>query len=163
MSFDDLLNFIGTPFAWIGVLLLAFIVYLVWSWPRLPSGHPVNLGRALVVVPLLLLVDIALFSRPIHLVGEGRQEKYLRANGLQVIAHVTGVKQLQWIDINDKYPWVIRAVYVDPQGNTHEAESHYVWTDPRPAITRRQDEIPVYIDPQNPSRYVMDTSGLDGL
>ncbi|MCH8543365.1 MAG: DUF3592 domain-containing protein [Alcanivorax sp.] len=88
-----------------------------------------------------------------------RRGKYLRAHGRRIETTFQGVEQNTSARINGRCPFRIVSQWQNPSdGKVHVFQSSNLWFDPTDHITRRS--LTVYIDPQNPRRYVMDTDFL---
>ena len=91
-----------------------------------------------------------------------RKEAWLRAHGRAVTATYQSVEQDCTVRVNNRCAYRILAQGSD--GMTSSARvfrSRRLWRDPAGVIPAGQ-EITVYLDPNNPEKYFMDVSFLDG-
>ncbi len=94
----------------------------------------------------------------VPLVRKGRGAK-LRETGQLVVARVQGVEQNTALVMNGQSPFRIVTQWQDPATATiHVFRSDNLWFDPSDHIPG--DSINVYIRPDNPKRYWVDTSFL---
>lgn len=104
------------------------------------------IGSALVVPPLLAK----------------RRARELSSSGQSVLAELLEVRRNTALSINGNSPWQIVAQWQNPAtGKVHLFSSDNLWFDPSPYMNDQQ--VGVFIDPQNPKRYSMDTSFLPEL
>jgi hypothetical protein len=91
-----------------------------------------------------------------------RREGELALTGQAIYAQVMGAEPNMAICINGKYPWRVVAQWLNPATNKlHLFYSPSLWYDPSPYLPEKQ--VQVWIDPQRPKRYSMDTSFLPEL
>lgn len=88
-----------------------------------------------------------------------RRGKHLRAHGRRIETTFQGVEQNTRVRVNGRSPFRVVTQWQNPSdGKVHVFQSSNFWFDPTDHITRRS--LTVYIDPQNPRRYTMDTDFL---
>ena len=91
-----------------------------------------------------------------------RRARHLRAHGRRIETTFQGVEQNTSVRVNGRSPFRIITQWQSPtDGKVHVFHSSNLWFDPTDHITRRS--LTVYIDPQNPRRYAMDTDFLPKL
>jgi len=87
------------------------------------------------------------------------REQWLQDFGRLITTQFQSVETNTAVRVNGKHPYVILSTWEDPAtGRSHTFKSRSLWADPGPHI--HSDTIDVRIDPNNPSRYRMDTSFL---
>lgn len=87
-----------------------------------------------------------------------RRRAWLEQHGLRVDAKVIGVAIDTRFQVNNRNPWRIQAQWLDPRRNTlHLLQSEAIWFDPSDLLPAT---VGVWIDPDNPKRYWMDTGFL---
>ena len=131
----------------------------VWYDPENPQkidfGDTISYNmRGVVVLSLLAVFFFYLFIRKILI---EKRRSSLRTTGMKI-----SVEYL--VDRNEKYrmgannPWIIIARWTDPRTNRdYKFESDSYTVDPSAYLAGRMT-IDIYIDPQNPTNYFMDTS-----
>jgi hypothetical protein len=91
-----------------------------------------------------------------------RRAEHLSRHGTPVFAELTEVRRNEMLSVNGMQPWRIVAQWVNPAtGKLHRFTSANLWFDPSPYI--RGNQVQVFIDPQKPKRYSVDTSFLPEL
>ena len=86
-----------------------------------------------------------------------RNEQLVK-NGFYVTARVRDIYPNENIRINGRSPFVLECHYKDPTtGTVHVFKSENIMFYP---IDAKDTDIRVYVDPQNPDRYYVDTSSL---
>ena len=84
----------------------------------------------------------------------------LLESGTRVNARVEYIGQDGRVTMNGRHPFVIRCSWMDPvTGKSWLFDSESFWFDPAPYLKDRQT-LPVYYDPANPRKHVVDTSGI---
>ncbi|KPQ01905.1 DUF3592 domain-containing protein [Marinobacter sp. HL-58] len=97
----------------------------------------------------------------VPLIRKGRGAK-LRESGQLVMASFRSVEQNTSLVMNGQSPYRIVTQWQDPAtANIHVFRSENLWFDPTEHIPG--ESIPVYIRPDNPKRYWVDTSFLPKL
>lgn len=87
------------------------------------------------------------------------QEKQLIANGIKILAQVTGVTINYSITINGRNPYVVEARYTDPiTGIVHIFHSRSIYYDPYEYVNGRLVEV--FCVPDNYDRYYMDVDAI---
>jgi len=91
-----------------------------------------------------------------------RQAEWLHQHGRRVKTSYTGVELNSSVQVNGRSPYHILSQSPDPASSTVRVfESENIWFDPSEYI--KGDTIDVLVDPNNPKKYVMDTSFLPKL
>ena len=91
-----------------------------------------------------------------------RRDDWLRANGRRIQADFDRVEVNTSLRVNGQCPWRIVCQWLDPMSNQmHVYRSHNLWYDPARFITGKTMEV--IVDPDNPKRYVVETSFLPKL
>lgn len=95
-------------------------------------------------------------------ISSNRKREYLQTQGRLIQAKFQEVGVNESLSVNGRHPFVILAQWLDPVTNKiHVFESDNIWFDPTEYI--KDDTIPVYIQPDNPNRYWVDTRFLPSL
>lgn len=111
------------------------------------------IGGAFFLVGILMVL--------VPLIRKGRGAK-LRESGQLVMASFRSVEQNTSLVMNGQSPFRIVTQWQDPAtANIHVFRSDNLWFDPTDHIPG--ESIPVYIRPDNPKRYWVDTSFLPKL
>jgi len=107
-------------------------------------------------VTLILLGVIALIISPIAYYTESKTIK-LKENGKRVEA-----KYIQTVTTKGKKTYNIICKWREPNTEIeYEFKSNDIWDNPRYAISQNNiEKIPVYIDPENPKKYYVDTKEI---
>lgn len=88
-----------------------------------------------------------------------RRAGRLRQHGRAVEATLVGIEPNGGVSFNGRNPMRIVGQWQNPEtGDVHVFFSRNLWFDPTDFVTRRQ--LRVWIDPQNPRHYTMDTDFL---
>ena len=88
-------------------------------------------------------------------IKDRQNDAWLRLNGKQVTAKITGVEYDTSFKVNGQSPWRITAQWHNPNTNqVHVFRSDQIWFDPSPYI--ETEEITVLIDPKNLKKYDVD-------
>jgi len=91
-----------------------------------------------------------------------RRDDWLRANGRRIFADFDRVEVNTLVRVNGQCPWRIVCQSLDPMTNQVRVyRSHNLWYDPARYITGKTMEV--IVDPDNPRRYVVETSFLPKL
>ncbi|HSC80332.1 MAG TPA: DUF3592 domain-containing protein [Chitinolyticbacter sp.] len=89
----------------------------------------------------------------------GRKHADLQRNGRRIEATFQGVELNGGVEVNGRNPFQIVAHWLNPgTRELHVFNSPNIWFDPSDYIDREQ--IAVWIDPNNPKRYLVDLSFL---
>ncbi len=132
--------------------------------PADPSNASINSFWSLWLGAVLLLGLGVIFSSigviPLALMRRKRiLGEWLRANGQRIQSAFERVELDHSITVNGSHPYRIVSQWLNPLTNqVHVFHSGSIWYDPEKYISGT--EIGVWIDPQNPKRYVMETSFL---
>lgn len=136
----------------------------VFYTPGEPESARINGFFSLWGVPLILAIIGGAFFLVgalmilVPLIRKGRGAK-LRETGQLVVARVQGVEQNTGLVMNGQSPFRIVTQWQDPATATiHLFRSDNLWFDPTDHIPG--ESINVYIRPDNPKRYWVDTSFL---
>jgi hypothetical protein len=88
-----------------------------------------------------------------------RRANWLREHGQPVEARVEGVERNQNVRLNGRHPFVVVCQWQNPQTReVHVFRSRNLGFDPAPYLDRKL--LRVFIDPQRPSRHLVDLSFL---
>ena len=121
----------------------------LWFLPTLFGGLGVVFGS----------IGIVPFVWQRHVQG---RDDWLRVNGRRIFADFERVELNTSVRINGQCPWRIVCQWLDPETNRiHVYRSHNLWYDPQKYITGKTMEV--LVDPDNPRRYVVETSFLPKL
>lgn len=111
------------------------------------------LGGAFFLVGVLMIL--------VPLMTQARGAK-LKQSGQLVVARVQGVEQNTGLEMNGQSPFRIITQWQDPAtAKVHVFRSSNLWFDPSDHIPG--DSVNVYIRPDNPKRYWVDTSFLPDM
>lgn len=115
------------------------------------------------IVFFLGLVFAAIGLGMIFVRSRGRQRaEWLRQHGRRMKTAYKGVELNQSLRVNGRSPYHIITQSSDPTSNSVRVfESENIWFDPSEYI--KSETIDVLLDPNNPKKYVMDTSFLPKL
>lgn len=88
-----------------------------------------------------------------------RKERWLRESGRAITTELQAVEVNTSVRVNNRHPYQIVSQWLDPTTNeVHVFRSKNIWFNPEEFI--QSNEIRVLIDPNNPKKYLMDTSFL---
>lgn len=88
-----------------------------------------------------------------------RRSEHLKRHGVPVFAEFQAVELNTALSVNDRHPFRVLAHWRNPAtSDLHVFKSHNLWFDPSAYIKTRK--IKVFIDRNNPRRYVVDLSFL---
>ena len=88
-----------------------------------------------------------------------RRAQELKRIGKSIQARVMGVEPNVALSINGRHPWRIVAQWLDPTSRKVRLfYSQNLWFDPTPYLTTK--ELQVWVDPDRPNRYSVDTDFL---
>ncbi|MGY2167386.1 DUF3592 domain-containing protein [Pseudomonas gingeri] len=91
-----------------------------------------------------------------------RRTNLLKRTGRSIQAQLMNVEPTVSVTLNGRNPWRIVAQWLDPAtGKVRLFYSQNFWFDPSPYLTT--NDIQVWIDPQRPNRYSVDTDFLPQL
>ncbi len=108
------------------------------------------IGFVIIDAGITVLVISALSSR---------KEKWLRESGKTIATELQAVEVNTSVRVNNRHPYQIVSQWLDPATNeVHVFKSKNIWFNPEEFI--QSNEIRVLIDPNNPKKYLMDTSFL---
>ncbi len=86
----------------------------------------------------------------------------LKQTGRSIQAHLMSVEPNVAVTLNGRHPWRIVAQWLDPvTRKVHLFHSQNLWYDPSPYLTMK--EVQVWIDPDRPRHYSLDTTFLPEL
>lgn len=89
-----------------------------------------------------------------------RRATWLREQGERVEAKFQGVSRNLSLQVNGRHPFRIACQWQDPaDGRVHVFLSENIWYDPTEFLASDQP-IPVWIEPGNPKKHLVDTSFL---
>lgn len=116
-----------------------------------------------IIVFMLGLVFAAIGLTMIFVRTRGRKRsEWLHQHGRRMKTSFKGVELNESVRVNGRSPYHIISQSPDPATNTVRVfESENIWFDPSEHI--KGETIDVLVDPNNPKRYVMDTSFLPKL
>jgi hypothetical protein len=139
----------------------------VYYNPENPDNARINSFGELWLLPLIFGSLGVVFS----LVGIGpfvwqrhvrQRDDWLRANGRRIYADFDRVEVNTSLRVNGRCPWRIVCQWLDPASNqVHVFHSHNLWYDPAKYITGKTLEV--LVAPDNPKRYLVETSFLPKL
>jgi hypothetical protein len=114
-----------------------------------------------IIVSILGTVFSLVGGIPVYLgLRKRRLADWVKRNGQAVEAQITGVHLRANIEVNGRNPYRITAQWTDSRASqVREFKSENLWFDPAPYMPS-SESIRVLIDPNNPTRYWMDTSFL---
>jgi len=88
-----------------------------------------------------------------------KKEAFLREHGTKIQSSYQDVELNESLSVNGRHPYRITSQWLDPHSNTlHVFKSENLWFDPSDFIN--SDDLLVYIDPNNPKKYLLDISFL---
>jgi hypothetical protein len=113
---------------------------------------------------ILLALGFIFFAIGAGMIAYGimstRKEADLKQNGQLIQAGITGVTLNEGLQVNGTSPFQIVAQWHDKGNNIiHIFKSANIWFDPSQFVEGKAT-VPVYIDQNKPSRYVMDIAFL---
>jgi hypothetical protein len=113
---------------------------------------------------ILLALGFIFFAIGAGMIAYGimsaRKETDLKQNGRLIQADITGVTLNEGLQVNGRSPFQIVAQWHDKGNNKiHIFKSANLWFDPSKFVEGKAT-VPVYIDQNKPSRYVMDIAFL---
>ena len=85
-----------------------------------------------------------------------KRAKYLKTNGTPIQAEIIDIEHLENVSVNGTHPYRIVCYWTDFSGEKQILKSHYLWVNPERFIN--QNTIKIYIDPNKPKHYIVDTS-----
>lgn len=106
------------------------------------------------------VVDLSVGSTFLWLRARRKREiAWLLRHGQRVMAKVVATEEDRKVRVNRKHPWIIRCEATLPGApGPRRFTSRRFWYDPEEVVRGR--ELPVYYDPQDPDRSVVDTGEL---
>src|SRR6218665_1718264 len=135
--------------------------------PADPKEANINGFASLWLVPLILGILGTIFfliGALSYLFGylKNKRKQNLRETGKQVSAKFTQVQLNTSYTSNGRNPFQIYSQWQDPKTNElYVFKSDNIWFDPTEFV--KTDTMRVFIDPENPKKYVMDLSFLPTL
>lgn len=128
---------------------------------RIKSFVQLWFGSLLVLALGLLFGAIGFTMIALRARAKQRAE-WLRRHGRRMVTSVTGVQLNGKLRVNGRSPYRIVSQATEASSNTVRIyQSENIWFDPSEYL--KADTIDVLVDPNNPKRYVMDTSFLPRL
>lgn len=96
------------------------------------------------------------------LLGRKKRDQNLKETGRRVYGAYQKTAQNLLYTVNRRHPYYIVCQWRDPEdGKTYLFRSGNLWMDPEPLIQARNITVfPVYFDPRNKKRYVVDTEAV---
>lgn len=89
----------------------------------------------------------------------GRKQKHLREHGRRIDTRLQSVERNTALLVNGRHPFQLVTQWLDPATNQVRVfRSNNIWFDPSDYVG--DDEVPVYVDPKDPGRYLVDLSFL---
>ena len=122
---------------------------------RVESGSPVfsilfgGLGGVFAIIG---------FTLTISSIRSNKKDKKLKSTGQLINAQITNVFVDYNLTVNGRHPYKIECGYLAPNGQYFQFVSKGVWTNPQYFIG---NVCPVYVNPNNPNEYYVDTSWLE--
>lgn len=108
------------------------------------------------------LSGVALLCQALYRGWNERLAIRLRAQGQVVQARIQGVEPNMAVSVNGRHPFVVLCQWQNPQTQeVHVFRSENLWFDPSDYLKRPQ--VMVFIEPENPRRYLVDLSFLPKL
>jgi Protein of unknown function (DUF3592) len=93
---------------------------------------------------------------------KNRKTEYLKTYGVQIQAEFKSVERNSALSVNDQHPYQIVAQWLSPStGELHIFQSDNIWFDPTDYV--KTEKVRVYIERDNPKKYLMDISFLPKL
>jgi hypothetical protein len=91
-----------------------------------------------------------------------RKNYWLKQNGRRIQAEFTGVELNTSVRVNGSSPYRLVCEWLDPATNKmHVFHSANIWFDPTNYVSGKT--LDVLLDPENPHRYLVETSFLPEL
>lgn len=122
-----------------------------------------TLDLAFAVFPILGVVfgGLGLTGLLVILRGRSRAKK-LRETGTRVMARFEETAMNFTVNVNGRHPYYIVVSWTDPTTQkTYLFKSESMWVNPDILIAQRDLRVfPVYLDPQNPRHYSVDTDAI---
>ncbi|MFZ5529233.1 MAG: hypothetical protein ACOZE7_21500 [Pseudomonadota bacterium] len=148
------IRLIQIVFSLTGVALLCLALYLSIDTQRVVDAAIVG---ALGGVFLCVGGGMALYRG-----WKARLSMRLRAQGQVIQARIQGVEPNVAVSVNGQHPFVVLCQWQNPQTQeVHVFRSENLWFDPSDYLKRPQ--VLVFIEPENPRRYLVDLSFLPKL
>jgi hypothetical protein len=148
------IRLIQIVFSLTGVALLCLALYLSIDTQRVVDAAIVG---ALGGVFLCVGGGMALYRG-----WKARLAMRLRAQGQVIQARIQGVEHNVAVSVNGQHPFVVLCQWQNPQTQeVHVFRSENLWFDPSDYLKRPQ--VLVFIEPENPRRYLVDLSFLPKL
>ncbi len=145
------LRFIGIIFASIGALFTAIGIFTAYA-----AREPILLvfcapGGIFLILGIVFLCVVD---------ARSRTRARLLAEGERIDAQITDVRWDFRVTFNGRHPLVIDCQTQNPaDGRVYVFHSEGIWFDPTPYM-QNITALPVYVDPDNYHRYVVDLSGI---
>ncbi len=146
-------TFLGGLFLMVGVVFCAAAAAMLLA--REPLWFFVVVFAAVGIVTGIM--GLVMIWKPLH---RDRVIARLLESGTRVNGRVEYIGQDGRVTMNGRHPFVIRCSWMDPvTGKSWLFDSESFWFDPAPYLKDRQT-LPVYYDPANPRKHMVDTSGI---
>lgn len=137
-------GFIGVVFLGVGIGV-CYVTGL--RWPLIHAG----IGAVFLILAICFVI---------YLCRRSSTEKRLLETGTRIQANIDDVTLNYSVRVNWRHPYVIQCSWLDPQTQqVYVFHSDSIWYNPMPYLGDRTT-LPVYIDPDNPRRYMVDTEGI---
>ncbi|MBM0744338.1 DUF3592 domain-containing protein [Phormidium sp. CLA17] len=139
----------------------------IFYLPNEPQKAEINGFFSLWGAPTILGAIGSIFSTVgasllIALMRKEREEKYLKQQGTPIETKFKSVEIDTTESINDRHPFRVITQWQNPSTKEiHVFESNSIWYDPSEFIT--SDLITVFIERENPKKYLVDLSFLPKL
>jgi hypothetical protein len=142
------LHLIGIPFAAVGLIFVAVGAVVDGDDKWNQTGRPI-------FVVLGAIFAIAGITAVVFWLRARMKTQRLRRTGELVYAELTSSRVDRSVMVNGRHPWIITCEWTDPETNF----IHTFTATSETKINRDGDapvEFPVYIDPGDPSNYLLD-------
>jgi hypothetical protein len=132
--------------------------------PQNPNHASINSFGQLWVLPMILGILGVGFTVPRAVLAiwqraSDKKNAWLLENGRRIMAEITSVGLNTSVQMNGRSPYRINCQWLDPSRNEmHVFHSGNIWFNPTEFLSEKT--LLVWIDPDNPHRYTVDTSFL---
>ena len=126
-----------------------------------PESISCDAGDALIwILPGIgsLFLVMGAIGVGINLVKASKEGK-IKEMGKPIFAPIKEVKEITTVSVRGKHPYKIICEYKDPETKkTHTYESNPLWSDPNYVIANNNiTSLKIYVDPENPKHYAVET------